>query len=277
MNKTKIQNSQVIKSSGEFEPFSINKFQKSIRRTGLNPKYCNEITKQITDKIHPGIRTKDIYKEAFKLIKKQSTIAAVHYSLKKAILELGPTGFIFEIFVARYFETIGYKTYVGVTLQGQFVKHEVDVVAVKNNHRVYVECKFHNNARSKSDIKVVLYVKERWDDLRNGPGGRFLKEFYLASNTEFTRDAIDYANGCGLKLLGVNAPEGESFLEKIKKHKLYPITSLKRLKKIYCQELIREKLIICTDLLSEKATLVKIGMSEEEIRSLYSDIKKIME
>ncbi|MEA9357843.1 hypothetical protein SHI21_16550 [Bacteriovorax sp. PP10] len=277
MKIKKMQSSNVIKSNGDIERFSMRKFNKSLRRTGLDSMYCNQISKAVADKIHPGIRTKDIYNETFKLIKKTSVIAAVHYSLKKAILELGPTGFIFELFVARYFECIGYKTYVGTTLQGQFVKHEVDVVAVKNNYMVCVECKFHNMVRTKNDIKIVLYVKSRWDDLKKGPDGKYLREFYVATNTSFTGDALIYSNGIGLKLLGVNAPEDESFLDKIKKHKLYPITSLKRLKKIYCQELIREKLILCSDLLDKRAILKKIGMSDEEIRNLYTDINKLME
>lgn len=270
-------NSHIIKSSGESERFSMMKFQKSLRRTGLQQKYCKQISKQVAEKIHPGIRTKDIYNETFKLIKKHSPVAAVHYSLKKAILELGPTGFTFELFVAKYFESIGFTTYVGTTLQGEFVRHEVDVVAMKKNYQVYVECKFHNAVRTKNDIKTVLYVKARWDDLKNGPDGKYLRAFYVASNTSFTLDALTYAKGCGLNLLGVNAPEDESFLDKIKKHKLYPITSLKKLKKLYCQELIREKLILCSDLLNEKKVLLKIGMSEEEIKSLYADINKILE
>lgn len=271
-----IQSSNVIKSNGDIERFSMNKFKKSLKRTGLQSTDCHEITKQVLGRIHPGIRTKDIYNETFKLIRKKSPIAAIHYSLKKAIQDLGPTGFIFELFVARYFETIGYKTYVGTTLQGQFVKHEVDVVAIKKNYMVCVECKFHNMVQTKNDIKVVLYVKSRWDDLKKGPDGKYLREFYVVSNTSFTKDALVYSNGTGLKLLGVNSPENESFLDKIKKHKLYPITSLRKLKKLYCQELIREKFILCSDLLDKREVLKKIGMSDEEIKNLYLDINKLM-
>lgn len=104
----------------------------------------------------------------------------------------------------------------------------------------------------------------------------FYFEVSIVSNTSFTADAIAYAKGTGLHLLGVNAPEEESFLDKIEKYKLYPITSLKSLKKIYCQELIREKIILCSDLLNEKAILVRIGMTEEEIKNVFKDINKIM-
>lgn len=266
----------VIKSSGDIEPFSLKKFQNSLKRAGLEPKYRNEIAKEVVGLIRPGVTTKDIFRKTFKLIKKQSTVAATKYSLKKAILELGPAGFVFEQFVARYFEAIGFETYIGAVLQGEYVRHEVDIVASKKNYQVYIECKFHNTIGKKNDIKVVLYVKARWDDLKNGPDGKYLRDYYIVSNTEFTEDAIAYAEGSGLKLLGINAPEDEPFLEKIKKLKLYPITSLKRLKHIYCQELLSEGLILCSDLFNAKKTLVRIGMNEEEIRNIYHDVTKIL-
>ena len=77
--------------------------------------------------------------------------------------------------------------------------------------------------------------------------------------------------------MGINAPADESFLDKIKKHKLYPITSLKRLKKIYCQELLLKKIILCKDLLNEKNLLVKMGLSEDEIKAIFSDINKLIQ
>jgi hypothetical protein len=266
----------VIKTNGEYEVFSTKKLRKSLQRTGLKPKYCSEIARKVSDNISPGIRSKDIFNQTYKLVSKQSSIAAIRYSLKKSILELGPTGFVFEYFVSKYFETIGFKTSIDNILQGEFVRHEVDIVAIKKNYKICVECKFHNISNIKNDVKVVLYVKARWDDLKNGPAGKNLREFYLVSNTSFTKDAIVYAKGTGLHLLGVNAPEDESFLDKIEKYKLYPITSLKRLKSIYCQELIREKIILCTDLLNEREMLIKIGMSEEEIKNIFKDIEKVM-
>lgn len=267
---------EIIKSSGERQMFSANKLKRSLLRTGLRPKYCKQIADEITEQVKPGTSTREIYQHAIKLVKKQSTVAATHYSLKKALMELGPTGYEFEYFVSKYFDAIGYKTYVGIILQGEFVRHEVDVVASKPNYQIYTECKFHNTLGRSNDIKTVLYVKARWDDLKNGPDGKYLKEYYVASNTTFTKDAIMYANGVGLNLLGVNAPLEESFLDKIKFFKLYPITSLKRLKKIYCQQLLLKKIILCKDLLEEKKTLIKMGMSDQEINAVFNDIKKII-
>ena len=88
----------------------------------------------------------------------------------------------------------------------------------------------------------ALYVKARWDDLKQGPHGRSLSGYYLASNTAFTKDAMTYSKGVGLKLLGINAPEEQSLLDKIKVYKLYPITSLIRLKKHYITSLLDKKI-----------------------------------
>lgn len=272
-----IKNKQHIKkSSGINEIFNRSKLERSIARTGLRPKDCKDISTLVAKNVDNCTSTNDIYKKTVKLIKKHSTVAAAHYSLKKSLLELGPTGYEFEVFVSKYFEAIGFETFVGVVLQGEFVKHEVDVIANKPNYSVYTECKFHNNSWRKNDVKVTLYVKARWDDLKNGPDGKYLREFYLASNTTFTSDAIQYAKGVGLKLLGVNAPEDESFLDKIKKHKLYPITSLMRLKKIHCKELLEKKIVLCLELLNHEETLYKMGLTEEEIRHIFSDINKLL-
>lgn len=267
----------IVKSTGNLEIFSAKKLQKSIERTGLQPKISKKISHNVSKKIMPGCNTREIYKHTIQLINKESPIAAVHYSLKKSLQELGPTGYEFELFVSKYFEAIGFETQVGVIVAGKFVKHEVDVVAKKSKYLIYTECKFHNNPARKNDIKTVLYVKARWDDLKSGPQGSNLREFYLATNTVFTTDALIYSKGTRLKLLGVNAPEDESFLDKIKRYKLYPITSLKRLKFRHRHQLLANKIILCKDLLNERNFLIDIGLSDKEITNLFNDIHRVLQ
>ena len=267
----------VFKSSGAMQLFSANKLERSIQRTGLMPKECKEITKEVSKKIKTGVKTKDIFNNTFKLIRKKSQIAAIHYSLKKSLLELGPTGFEFEYFVSKYFQEMGFTTEVGKIIQGEFVSHEVDIVATKQNYQTYAECKFHNNAGRSNDIKVALYVKARWDDLKNGKNGKTLKEYFIVTNTTFTSDAVAYSKGTGLMLLGVNAPADESFLDKIKKMKLYPITSIIRLKKIYKQELLLKKIILCKDLLVSRILLLQMGLTDEYIDEIFDDVIKLIQ
>jgi hypothetical protein len=267
---------QIYKSTGELQPFSAKKLERSLERAGLHFKERRDIAHEVSQQLRPGIRTKDILKKTERLVRQKSPIAATHYTLKNSLIELGPSGFEFEYFVAKYFEEIGYATSVGAIIQGQFVQHEVDVIASKENYQAFVECKFHNTTGRTNDVKITLYVKARWDDLKNGPHGKQLKDFYIASNTSFSKDALEYSKGVGLKLLGVNAPEGESFLDIIKKRKLYPITSLKRLKKKYCMELLQQRIILCKDLLNERSLLQKMRLSEEEIKAIFNDINNLM-
>lgn len=267
----------IVKSSGRPEKFSKKKLLQSIKHTGLPIKTCQKITNKVAVEISEGERTKDIYKKALSLVAENSRIAAAQYSLKRALFELGPSGHNFEYFVSMYFEAKGFKTKVGKTIPGKLVKHEVDVIASKNGYTYFVECKFHNRQGLKNDIKVALYVKARWDDLKNGPEGKELRGFFLASNTAFTLDAITYAEGTGLKLLGVNAPVKCSFLEEVKQLRLYPITSLKRLNKSNKQKLLIQGFYLAKDLLLQYDELYRIGMTEREIDLLMLEIEQLIE
>lgn len=267
------QNLEIKKSTGNMEKFSPAKLHRSLRFAGLSKRSANRIVDEVKREVYTGSSTKDIFRHAYNLVSRESMVAAVHYSLKKALLELGPTGFVFETFVSKLLKEAGYKTSTGFICQGKWVKHEVDVVATLEDKKYFVECKFHNDAGRKNDIKVALYVKARWDDLKDGPEGKDLTGYFLASNTAFTSDALTYAAGTGLRLLGVNAPQDKSFIAMVEERKLYPITSLPRLKKIYRQQLLSKNIILCKELLENRGVLEKLGMDEKQIDILFEDIR----
>jgi Restriction endonuclease len=275
MRHTKRKQFKILKASGRTEPFSKKKLFQSLERTGLPPKECHNISNIVAGEVNEGSQTKDIYKKTLNLVRKASPLATVHYSLKKSLFELGPEGHHFEIFVGKYFEEIGYATETCSTLQGKYVKHEVDVIASLNGKRIFSECKFHNHAGVKNDVKISLYVKARWDDLKDGPEGINLKAFYVVSNTSFTLDAITYANGTGLHLLGVNMPEGDSFLDKIKKLKLYPITSLRHLPKLFKKELLARNVVLAREIKDHTALLLNLGMQKEDLNILIDEINML--
>lgn len=270
-------NFSVYKSHGGTENFSKQKLFRSLKRSGLSQSQCRRITDKVARELYEGVRTKDIYRRTLQLVKAASPVAAVRYSLKKAILELGPTGHHFEIFVSRYFQELGYAVQTCRTFKGLYVSHEVDVVATKDGKKYFVECKFHNRLGIKNDIKIALYVKARWDDLKAGPEGKDLAGFILASNTAFSSDALTYSVGTGLQLLGVNAPLERSFLEEIKALHLYPVTSLKRLSKMIRNELLAKNIVLARDLIGEKSLLLRMGMSADEFQTLLHEIESLKE
>jgi hypothetical protein len=267
------QNFQIYKSHGGLEKFSNKKLYTSLRHSGLPHKQSQIITEQVAREVSEGSKTRDIYRKTLKLVNQSSHLAAVHYSLKRALFDLGPSGHNFEAFVAKYFEEIGYQTKTCQTLNGRLVKHEIDVVGTKNGKRVFVECKFHNRVGIKNDIKIALYVKARWDDLKQGYEGKTLSAYYLASNTAFTVDAITYAEGSGLNLLGVNAPVHKPFVEEIKSLHLYPITSLKGLSSKMKRELLLRNIILAKELPAQLSLLQKLGLRESEVEPLLAEIE----
>lgn len=266
---------KIYKAHGGLENFSKKKLYSSLKRSGLSHQQSELITAKVSHEVNEGASTKDIYRKTLQLVKQKSPVAAVHYSLKRALFELGPTGYHFETFVARYFKEVGYTTKTGQILNGRLVKHEVDVVATKNGRRIFVECKFHNRAGIKTDIKTALYVKSRWEDLQEGNEGKNLDAFYLATNTAFTLDAITYAQGRGLKLLGVNAPADKPFLEQIKSMHLYPITSLRRLNKMMRNELLAQDILLAKEIPQNLNLLFGLGMRENEVNQLLYEIQML--
>ena len=100
--------------------------------------------------------------------------------------------------------------------------------------------------------------------------------FYVASNTSFTQDALTYADGTGLKILGINAPRDNSFLDQVMAMHLYPITSLKRLSKGMVQELIERGVILVKDIPANIHILHRIGIEENEVNLLLGDMETLL-
>ena len=120
----------------------------------------------IETEMKDGMHTSEIYGHAFALLRKHSMPMAIKYSLRRALSELGPDGFPFEKYVAKIFEAWGYETLTDQTVLGVCVTHEIDVVAWNKEKLMMVEAKFHNELGIKSDVKIALYMKARFDDLR---------------------------------------------------------------------------------------------------------------
>ena len=111
----------IIKSSGEKAKFSLDKLKASLNQIGADKQTVNQIIDKVRDEIYQGISTKEIYNRAYALLKKNKRHLASRYKLKKAIYELGPTGFPFEQFLARLFEFGEAFTQIGAQFVGAFM------------------------------------------------------------------------------------------------------------------------------------------------------------
>jgi hypothetical protein len=206
---------------------------------------------------------------------------AVKYSLRRALSELGPDGFPFEKYVARIFEAWGYESLTDQMVLGGCVAHEVDVVAWNKEKLVMVEAKFHNELGMKSDLKVALYVKARFDDLRGnmfryGNIVRKLDEGWLITNTKFTDQAIHYGECQGIKMIGWNYPKKGNLQDIIEELHLHPFTCLVTLSNAHKRDLLSKGVVLCSDILNKPELLKDIGMNEGEAQTVIDEIKLVM-
>jgi hypothetical protein len=247
----------VIKSDGSKEPFDVSKLENSLRKNGASQKLIEEIISHVREHLDQEITTDEIYKHAFDLLHKEERPIAFRYSLKRAISELGPTGFPFEDYVAEIFRDKGFEAETDKIVRGFCVEHEIDVVAWNPQKLIMCEAKFHNELVAKSDLKVALYVKARFDDLRKmkfnfGGKERDLTEGWLVTNTKFTSAAIEYGS-CqgGLVMIGWNYPPRGNLSDMIIEAKLHPLTCLMSLNGHEKKELLDQGIVLCKTLLAK--------------------------
>lgn len=275
-----LQNLEIIKSSGEKVKFSLDKLRASLNRTGAEHSVVNQILDKVRDELYQGISTKEIYNRAFALLKKNKSHLASKYKLKKAIYELGPTGFPFERFVSALLTYSGYETEVGKILQGKCVAHEIDVTAQKNSETTVVECKFHSEQGFNCNVKVPLYINSRYLDIKenwNNTSQRqnVLTPGWVVTNTRFTQDALQYGNCCGLYLLSWDYPKNEGLKDKIDRLGLYPITVSTLLTNREKQFLLSRDVVLCRQLIKDKFFLDHLGVSETRKEKILNEISQL--
>ncbi|AMC11448.1 hypothetical protein Lupro_09300 [Lutibacter profundi] len=86
----------IKKASGELEPFSFQKLRESLQTNGASIKEIDNVINCLKTKLYNGITTKEIYSNAFPILKKHNRLHASKFNLKKTLFNLGPTGYPFE-------------------------------------------------------------------------------------------------------------------------------------------------------------------------------------
>lgn len=259
----------VVKATGEKEEFSEKKLLQSIKRAGIPDQIQEQVTAHIKSKLYEGIKTSEIYNHIVEFLGKSTQPhTRIKYSLKQAIMALGPTGYPFEDFVAEILKTQGYKTQVRTILQGKCISHEIDVVAEKNKERIMVEAKFHNLPGTKTNIHVALYTKARFNDVVEKNN---LNLALIITNTKVTMDAISYALCMGMKIISWDYPEGNSLRDMIEKSGLTPITALTTLSQSQIQKLLENNFVLCKDVCKNPEALKLLGLPEDKLQNILQE------
>ena len=271
---------EIVKSSGEKVKFSLSKLRRSLLKSGADEPTVDHIVDQVRDELYQGISTKEIYNRAFTLLKKKKSVFASKYKLKKAIYELGPSGFPFEKFVSAILDYSGYTTEVGKILQGVCVTHEVDVFAQKNGSINIIECKFHGEEGRNCNVKVPLYIHSRYNDIlahwsSKKSNALPLEKGWVVTNTRFTDDAIKYGNCADLYLLSWDIPREAGLKDRIDRLGLYPITVSTLLSNREKEFLLSRDVVLCRQLLNDHFFLDHLEISGTRRERIMEELQSL--
>jgi hypothetical protein len=262
----------ILKASGERVPFSEEKLRTSLQRSGATDSSIQQVVDEVYGYLQPGITTQQLFKHAFATLKKISKPWAARYKLKQAIMELGPSGFPFEQFIAEVLRTQGYDVQVGVIVNGHCVKHEIDVIATNETEQRMVECKFHNHPGIKCDVKVPLYIHSRFKDVSDTTSNSYaFTSGWVFTNTKFSEDAIQYGKCMGLHLTGWDYPIHFSLRELIDRSGLHPITCLSTLTKLEKSQLLEQEIVHCKELVDTKELLLRMNVGAVRLKAIIAE------
>lgn len=272
----------ITKVSGERELFDRNKLHVSLQKSGAKPEFCDRIVALIEKGLYEGIPTREIYRRAFHLLRRQAPGFAARYNLKKAIFALGPTGFPFERYVAELLKADGYTAQVDQIVKGYCVSHEIDVVAEKEGEHFLVEAKYHHEQGLRTDVKVALYVKARFEDIRRHLESKEHRDIrhqfhqaLLITNTKFTTEAIAYGECAGIRMVGWGYPEHNGLEAMIERLGLHPITALTTISGEKKNSLLANGVVLCKDVAARKDVLKAIGLHEHGISRVLDEAETV--
>lgn len=234
----------VIKADGTVEPFMEEKVVESLLRAGASPQLADKIIVKIRPHLYPNIPTFQIYSSIMKVLKREQRDVANRYNLKEAIMELGPSGYPFEKFIAGVWEKNGFQVETNKIIMGKCVSHEIDIIAKRDKKTYMIECKFHNQHGGKTEIKTALYTYARFLDVKD----MGFDAPWLITNTRVTQEVRAYSACIGMEVTSWDYPDTKSLREIVDKSGLHPVTSLTSLSKKQKQSFLERGIIFVRDL-----------------------------
>lgn len=278
----------VIKSSGEKEVFNKDKLCESLRRSGAPEEMATRICQLVSTKVEPDITTKKIWRIALGHLIKEDLQIGARYSLRQALTDLGPAGFLFEQYFEALLQAYGFETERNVIARGiSGVEHEIDIVAKRGEQHAYIEAKYHNKGGVKTSVEVVMYAQARLEDLSTAEVSaekaageeKSHHEMWVVTNTKFTRNAIRYGDYKKIVMVGWDHPRRGGLEDMIIAKKMWPITVLPSLSNIELERFAEKGLIVVRDLLpyGEQDIVQGFDIPPEIARQLLDEAYQLVE
>ncbi|MBM3410480.1 MAG: restriction endonuclease [Bacteroidetes bacterium] len=267
----------IRKASGESQEFDESKVRASLLNSGASIALADRVLERLLPLVGAGTTTRQIYSNAFSILRSERTKVAYRYKLKQAVLQLGDTGYPFERLIAEVFARQGFDAAVGQFVGGRCIQHEIDVLARRTGDVRYMECKYSTNRLKVLSIQTPLYVYARMLDVvsKHDPSGSE-SSGWLVTNMRFSADSIEYANCVGLKLLGWEYPEGAGLKTELDRLDIYPITLLHHLNKHQKARLIERDIVTCHQLGEQVSALEELHLSDSTRKQVKRELSIIL-
>ena len=131
----------------------------------------------------------------------------------------------------------------------------------------------------KTDLKVALYVKSRFDDIfasDKAAGTHHIDRGLLVTNTKFTSEAIAYAQCAGVELLGWGYPAEDTLFIRMSRAKVYPITALTGLSHAEKRLLVEQGTIAVDEIVRDRHALDVCHLSPEQFGIILAEAEGLL-
>lgn len=244
----------IVKASGFSEEFNENKIRHSLELSKVPDHLIPEVIRYVNSHFNPNSSTSDLHDLIRRFIVQKGLYQqSFDYDLRRAVMRLGPSGYPFEKYVAQLLQTQGYDTQVGQIIQGRCISHEIDIVAHQAGKHFLIECKYHNQPGTKTDVQVALYTYARFldisSDLIRDPAHQTEHyQSWLITNTKVSKDAIEYSKCQNMNLISWSYPAKGNLKDWILEAKRFPVTSVTILNDRQIVALLNQDIVSCTNL-----------------------------
>ncbi len=274
-------NISVLKRDKSRELFSEKKLCNSLLFIGVDERTSYLLCHLVKKSIRRDVSSDEIFRLTRDFLFERDPGLSALYALERGLSVLGPSGFVFEQYVAAMFQDMGYSVRTNIYLEGEGVSHEIDVYARKGNVIFLSEAKYRNDFKTRTHIDQVMYADARLQDIRRRARQKSdTREYYMwvITNTRFTDNAILYAVHRDLQLLGWNQPPFINFMKIVYERKLYPVTILPSITKDILKKMSTMDLILVKNLasLSVSEYQEKFGLSQKISEKLFQEVQELL-
>ena len=271
---------KIIKKNGTKELFAPEKLCQSIMAVGVPDHLAQQVCSIVDASIESGVSTDKIFVTTRKYINEFNPRMAAIYALERGLSALGPSGFIFEQYIAALFTEMGYHVETNIYAEGEGVSHEIDVWAEKGNVVFVIEAKYRNDFRSKTHINQVMYADAKVQDIkRRAIVEGDTREFYewVVTNTQFTNNAINYVYHRDMQLMGWDFPKYINLKKIVFERNLYPVTTLPSITKKVLKKFSSDGIILVKQLINVDIDMFisRYGLTHTLSKKIFAEVREL--